>query len=151
MIKRLRPRNDDNPDNQTPRDVNPNPEEPSLLPGALPEPFPADYSDLITQAELRYYLSLVETSRQCGELRGRLVARLEGGAQVEPGELEPFMITDSQLTCSWKCLEEALGKKKTSRIKRLVKETEYRRLRIRDSQGTILGWGSKRQSGSADP
>ena len=110
--------------------------------------FPAD---VITQAELQEYLQLVEAGRQQNELRLSIVERLSNGVHVETGELEPFIFEDSQLTCSWRALEEALGKKETSRLKKLVRETVYRRLRIRDSQGNILGWGSKRQSGSADP
>ena len=118
----------------------------------LPSPtkctFPAD---VITQAELQKYLELVEASRRQDETRLSIVQRLDYGTPVEPGELVPFIFEDSQLNCNWKVLEEAIGKEETCRIKKLVRETVYRRLRIRDSQGTILGWGSKRQSGSTAP
>ena len=80
-----------------------------------------------------------------------LVERLRNGVPVEPGELEPFILEESRRRCSWKLLEEVLGYEETNRIKKLVQETESRCLRIRDSQGTILGWGDKRQSGSVDP
>ena len=111
-----------------------------------------DYpADVITQAELQEYLRLVEEGRQQNEMRVSIVERLRNGVPVEPGELEPFIFEDSQLTCSWRALEEAIGKKETSRLKKLVRETVYRRLKIRDSQGTILGWGEKQQSGQADP
>ena len=146
MIKHPRPRDDANIADLL-HDVNPKPDEPSLLPEVLREPIPPNDSDLITQEELRHYLTLVEASRRCDELRGRLVARLEGGAQVEPGELEPLMITETQLTCSWKGLEKAIGQGEVSRIKRRVEKTEYRRLRIRDSAGNIRGWGENRRPG----
>ena len=150
MIKSVNPQRSTS-ENQTSRDAD---MEARILEALKPLPslpkctFPAD---VITQAELQEYLQLVEAGRQQNELRLSIVERLDYGALVEPGELVPFIFEDSQLNCSWKALEEALGKKETSRIKKLVRETVYRRLRIRDSQGTILGWGDKRQSGSADP
>lgn len=151
MINQIHPTEQAASSDPSHHDAHSKPEQSSLPPELLVEPIPPNYSDLITQEELRYFLSSVEASRQCAELRGRLVARLEGGAQVEPGDLEPFMTTDLQLTCSWKGLERAIGQGEVSRIKRLVEKTEYRRLRIRDSAGNIRGWGENRRPGHSGP
>ena len=108
-------------------------------------------SDVITQAELQEFLRLVEASRQQSELWSSIVERLKNGVPVEPGELEPFILEESRRRCSWKLLEEVLGHEESDRIKQQVQETESQCLRIRDSQGTILGWGEKQQSGHAEP
>jgi hypothetical protein len=150
MIKRLNPRRSTSED-QTSRGTDIEARIQEVL-KPIPSPtkctFPAH---VITQAELQEYLRLVEASRQQGELRLSIVERLKNGVPVEPGELEPFILEESRRRCGWKILEEVLGHKETDRIKQLVQETESQCLRIRDSQGTILGWGDKRQSGRADP
>ncbi len=144
MIKRI------NPTEQAANEA-PRPDEPSLPPELQRKPIAPKHSDLITQEELRFYLTLIDASRQCIELRNRLVARLEGGAPVEPGDLKPFMITDRQRICSWKRLRRALDRDDFRRIRRRVRKTKYRHLRIKDSHGNIRGWDENRRSDRAGP
>ena len=150
MIKRLDPQRSTSED-QTSRGTDIEARIQEVL-KPIPSPtkctFPAD---VITQAELQKYLGLMEASRRQDEMRRSMVERLRNSVPVEPGELEPFILEESRRRCSWKLLEEVLGHKETNCIKQQVQETESQCLRIRDSQGTILGWGDKRQSGHANP
>ena len=151
MIERNNPTEQAANSDPSHNDAHSKPDKTSLVPEGLRDPILPSHSFRVTQEELRFYLVLVDAGRECIELRDRIVSRIERGASVEPGDLKPFINIETRLECTWKELRKAVGFKMIKWIKSRLQRTEDRRLRIRDSQGSIRGWGENRCPDRADP
>ncbi len=134
---------------RTPPDGITKPDGSQSVTSSTPESTPPR-NEMITQRELGHYLGLIEASREHDDLRDNIVERLENGALIEPGELQPFVSRDLRQWCNWTILEEVVGREETIRIRNLARDTPTSRLCVSNSQGNTVSRGRTTHCGPID-
>lgn len=91
-------------------------------------------SATIKQAELKEYLRLAEAERRRDAMRKDLMARLDGGAKVQPGPLTALIEVSTAKRLSRGLLVELIGAEETDALMERVPHAEQRSLRVRAAE-----------------
>lgn len=100
--------------------------------------------DQVTQAELKRYVKQVAVCREHQRLSYDLRHRFEKGASVEDGELSLAILVEYDRAWSLDRIAEVIGRKQAKELWKSIELSPVRRLRIKDNNGNIVGWQTRR-------
>jgi hypothetical protein len=85
----------------------------------------------VAQAELARLLELRQLDAERNRLRNSVLARLDAGAEVEPGELDAKVSYFEPHSVTWRQLEEVLDEGVVREIRKALGHRQHRRLDVR--------------------